>query len=142
MWRHEDIYRSLFGGINYVTGEYIEGEWDLAKQGAEAAPFIGFPIPPMIHGATQAATFMALFQGRTTVLAPEFNPEEVWELIEKHKINMLFFAGDAIARPLIDALTPRQAAHAICPRCGCWRAVPHCSRRPSRSATWNCCPTG
>lgn len=104
MWRHEDIYRSLFGGINYVTGEYIEGEWDLAKQGAEAAPFIGFPIPPMIHGATQAATFMALFQGRTTVLAPEFNPEEVWELIEKHKINMLFFAGDAIARPLIDAL--------------------------------------
>ncbi|MBE5470956.1 AMP-binding protein [Mycobacteroides abscessus] len=104
MWRHEDIYRSLFGGINYVSGEYIEGEWDLAKQGAEAAPFIGFPIPPMIHGATQAATFMALFQGRTTVLAPEFNPEEVWELIEKHKINMLFFAGDAIARPLIDAL--------------------------------------
>lgn len=104
MWRHEDIYRSLFGGINYVTGEYIEGEWDLAKQGAEAAPFIGFPIPPMIHGATQAATFMALFQGRTTVLAPEFNPEEVWELVEKHKINMLFFAGDAIGRPLIDAL--------------------------------------
>ncbi|MEX3756495.1 acyl-CoA synthetase [Mycobacteroides abscessus] len=104
MWRHEDIYRSLFGGINYVTGEYIEGEWDLAKQGAEAAPFIGFPIPPMIHGATQAATFMALFQGRTTVLAPEFNPEEVWELIEKHRINMLFFAGDAIGRPLIDAL--------------------------------------
>ncbi|WP_162266271.1 acyl-CoA synthetase [Mycobacteroides saopaulense] len=104
MWRHEDIYRSLFGGINYVTGEYIEGEWDLAKDGARADPFVGFPIPPMIHGATQAATFMALFQGRTTVLAPEFNPEEVWELIEKHKINMLFFAGDAIGRPLIDAL--------------------------------------
>lgn len=38
------------------------------------------------------------------MLAPEFNPEEVWELIEKHKINMLFFAGDAIGRPLIDAL--------------------------------------
>ncbi|MUM15317.1 acyl-CoA synthetase [Mycobacterium sp. CBMA271] len=104
MWRHEDIYRSLFGGVNYVTGEVIEGEWDLAKEGAQNAPFIGFPIPPMIHGATQAATFMALFQGRTTVLAPEFNPDEVWETIEKHKINMLFFAGDAIARPLIDAL--------------------------------------
>ncbi|MGH3724566.1 MAG: acyl-CoA synthetase [Mycobacterium sp.] len=104
MWRHEDIYRSLFGGVNYVTGEVVEGEWDLAKQGAEAAPFIGFPIPPMIHGATQAATFMALFSGRTTVLAPEFDPEGVWETIEKNKVNMLFFAGDAIARPLIDAL--------------------------------------
>ncbi|MBA0046140.1 acyl-CoA synthetase [Mycobacterium sp. NPDC050853] len=104
MWRHEDIYRSLFGGINYVTGEVVEGEWDLAKQGAEAAPFIGFPIPPMIHGATQAATFMALFSGRTTVLAPEFDPDGVWDTIEKNKVNMLFFAGDAIARPLIDAL--------------------------------------
>ncbi len=104
MWRHEDIYRSLFGGINYVTGEVVEGEWDLATQGAEAAPFIGFPIPPMIHGATQAATFMALFSGRTTVLAPEFDPDGVWDTIEKNKVNMLFFAGDAIARPLIDAL--------------------------------------
>ncbi|TDZ96170.1 acyl-CoA synthetase [Mycobacteroides salmoniphilum] len=104
MWRHEDIYRSLFGGINYVTGEVVEGEWDLARQGAEAAPFIGFPIPPMIHGATQAATFMALFSGRTTVLAPEFDPDSVWDTIEKNKVNMLFFAGDAIARPLIDAL--------------------------------------
>ncbi len=104
MWRHEDIYRSLFGGINYVTGEVVEGEWDLARQGAEAAPFIGFPIPPMIHGATQAATFMALFSGRTTVLAPEFDPDGVWDTIEKNKVNMLFFAGDAIARPLIDAL--------------------------------------
>ncbi|MFD6195597.1 acyl-CoA synthetase [Mycobacteriaceae bacterium NPDC060252] len=104
MWRHEDIYRSLFGGINYVTGEVVEGEWDLATQGAEAAPFIGFPIPPMIHGATQAATFMALFSGRTTVLAPEFDPDAVWDTIEKNKVNMLFFAGDAIARPLIDAL--------------------------------------
>jgi 3-oxocholest-4-en-26-oate---CoA ligase len=109
MWRHEDIYRVLLGGIDFATGEYVEGEWDLARQGAETAPMVRFPIPPMIHGASQSATWMALFGGGTIVLAPEFNAEEVWRTVHKHKVNLLFFTGDAMARPLLDALA---AAHA------------------------------
>jgi acyl-CoA synthetase (AMP-forming)/AMP-acid ligase II len=105
MWRHEDIYRVLLGGINYATGEYIEGEWDLAKLAAEGPPMVRFPIPPMIHGASQSATWMALFSGGTVVLAPEFDPEEVWETVARHKVNLLFFTGDAMARPLLDALS-------------------------------------
>jgi acyl-CoA synthetase (AMP-forming)/AMP-acid ligase II len=105
MWRHEDIYRVLLGGINYATGEYVEGEWDLATQAAESAPMVRFPIPPMIHGASQSATWMALFSGGTVVLAPEFNAEEVWRTVARHKVNLLFFTGDAMARPLLDALT-------------------------------------
>jgi acyl-CoA synthetase (AMP-forming)/AMP-acid ligase II len=108
MWRHEDIYRVLLGGINYATGEYVEGEWDLAKQAAEGPPMVRFPIPPMIHGASQSATWMALFSGGTTVLAPEFSADEVWRTIHQHKVNLLFFTGDAMARPLLDALS---AAH-------------------------------
>ncbi|MCW2689982.1 MAG: fadD19 1 [Mycobacterium sp.] len=108
MWRHEDIYRVLLGGINYATGEYIEGEYDLAKQAAAAPPMIRFPIPPMIHGASQSATWGALFAGGTVVLAPEFNADEVWRTIHTHKVNLLFFTGDAMARPLLDALS---AAH-------------------------------
>ena len=108
MWRHEDIYRVLLGGINYATGEYVEGEWDLAKQAAAGPPMVRFPIPPMIHGASQSATWMALFSGGTTVLAPEFDAEEVWRTIVARKVNLLFFTGDAMARPLLDALS---AAH-------------------------------
>ena len=66
---------------------------------------IRYPIPPMIHGATQSATWMSVFSGQTTVLAPEFDADEVWRTIEKHKVNLLFFTGDAMARPLLDALT-------------------------------------
>src|SRR6201998_3330387 len=74
MWRHEDIYRVLFGGNDFATGEFVKDEYDLAKQAAASAPMVRFPIPPMIHGATQSATWMALFSGQTTVLAPEFKP--------------------------------------------------------------------
>lgn len=108
MWRHEDIYRVLFGGTDFATGEPIADEYGLAKQAVENAPMIRYPIPPMIHGATQSATWMALFAGQTVVLAPEFDPEEVWRTCAKHKVNLLFFTGDAMARPLLDALVAHQ----------------------------------
>jgi acyl-CoA synthetase (AMP-forming)/AMP-acid ligase II len=104
MWRHEDIYRVLLGGTDFATGEFVKDEFDHAKQAAAAPPMIRFPIPPMIHGATQSATWMALFAGQTVVLAPEFDADEVWNAVEKHKVNLLFFTGDAMGRPLLDAL--------------------------------------
>ncbi|MCK0176774.1 acyl-CoA synthetase [Mycolicibacterium sp. F2034L] len=104
MWRHEDVYRVLFGGTDFATGEPIADEYGLANQAKENAPMIRYPIPPMIHGATQSATWMALFAGQTVVLVPEFDPEEVWRTCAEHKVNLLFFTGDAMARPLLDAL--------------------------------------
>lgn len=104
MWRHEDIYRVLFGGTDFATGEFVKDEYDLAKAAAENPPMIRYPIPPMIHGATQSATWMSIFSGQTTVLAPEFNADEVWRTIHEHKVNLVFFTGDAMARPLLDAL--------------------------------------
>jgi acyl-CoA synthetase (AMP-forming)/AMP-acid ligase II len=111
MWRHEDIYRVLFGGTDFATGEPIKDEYDLSKQAAENAPMIRYPIPPMIHGATQSATWMALFSGQTVVLAPEFDADEVWKAIHEHKVNLLFFTGDAMARPLLDALEANQDSY-------------------------------
>jgi acyl-CoA synthetase (AMP-forming)/AMP-acid ligase II len=104
MWRHEDIYRVLLGGTDFATGEFVKDEYDLAKGAVANPPMVRYPIPPMIHGATQSATWMSIFSGQTTVLAPEFNAEEVWRTIHEHKVNLLFFTGDAMARPLLDAL--------------------------------------
>jgi 3-oxocholest-4-en-26-oate---CoA ligase len=108
MWRHEDIYRVLFGGTDFATGLPIADEYDLSKQAKENAPMIRLPIPPMIHGATQSATWMALFSGQTVVLTPEFDADQVWRMIHEHKVNLLFFTGDAMARPLLDALIAHQ----------------------------------
>ncbi|MCH9668397.1 MAG: acyl-CoA synthetase [Actinomycetia bacterium] len=112
MWRHEDIYRVLFGGTDFATGEPVADEYDLAKQAAANPPMVRYPIPPMIHGATQSATWMSLFTGQTVVLVPEFDAESVWRTIAKHKVNLLFFTGDAMARPLLDALLAAREAEA------------------------------
>ncbi|WP_186628735.1 acyl-CoA synthetase [Rhodococcus sp. BP22] len=104
MWRHEDIWRVLGGGINFMTGEYVEDEWDLAKMGAENPPMTRMPIPPMIHGGAQWATFQSLFGGGKTVLHPDFEGHAIWQLVDKYGINLVFITGDAMARPMLDAL--------------------------------------
>ena len=144
MWRHEDIYRVLFGGTDFATGEFIKDEHDLAKGAAANPPMVRHPIPPMIHGATQSATWMSIFSGQTTVLAPEFNADEVWRTIHDNKVNLLFFTGDAMARPLLDALLAHQdkVTSTTCRRCSCSPPPRHCSRRASRRSSSSCCPTG
>lgn len=102
LWRHEDIWRALGGGINFVTGEYIEDEWTLAEQG-KAGALVRLPCAPLIHGAAQWATFGALFTVGTVVLLPRFDPHEVWKAVQANKVQVLTIVGDAMARPLIDA---------------------------------------
>ncbi|MGA9870076.1 MAG: acyl-CoA synthetase [Rhodococcus sp. (in: high G+C Gram-positive bacteria)] len=104
MWRHEDVWRVLGGGINFMTGEYLEDEWDLAKMGAENPVMTRMPIPPMIHGGAQWATFQSLFGGGKTVLHPDFDGHTIWRLVDEHSINLIFITGDAMARPMLDAL--------------------------------------
>jgi acyl-CoA synthetase (AMP-forming)/AMP-acid ligase II len=104
MWRHEDWWRVLGGGVNFVTGERVEDEWEMAKVGAANPAMVRFPIPPMIHGGSQSAVFHSLFGGGTLVMHPEFDGHEVWQVIDRHKINLIFITGDAMARPMLDAL--------------------------------------
>lgn len=103
MWRHEDVFRALGGGINFITGEYVADEWQLANEAKAATPMVRLPISPLIHGAAQWAAFGALFNGSTVVFVPQFDAHEIWRTVEKHKVQAMTVVGDAMARPLLDA---------------------------------------
>lgn len=102
MWRHEDFWRVLGGGIDFYTGEWLE-EYDQSKKALESDPMVTFPLSPLMHGGAQAAMLMHLFGGHLTILAPKFDPHEVWRTIDTHKVQLIFMTGDAMARPLIEA---------------------------------------
>lgn len=104
MWRHEDWWRVLGGGINFMTGEYVQDEWQQAKTGAAGGQMVRYPIPPLIHGGSQTAVFHGLFDGGKTIMVPEFSGHGVWQAVDRHGINMIFITGDAMARPMMDAL--------------------------------------
>ena len=46
----------------------------------------------------------SLFSGGTVVLIPQFDAHEVWRTVAEHKVNVMLIVGDAMARPMIEAL--------------------------------------
>jgi len=105
IWRQEDIFFALCGGIDAYTNERVERPEELSERAAAAAgPGVMFPVAPLMHGAGQVATIRGLISGDTTVLTPRFDAEEVWRIVEREKVNVLSITGDAMARPLADAL--------------------------------------
>ena len=104
LWRHEDIWRTLGGGIDFITGEPLPDEWEQSKRGAAGNGLVKFCAAPLIHGNAQWAAIAGLFAGDTIVLLPSFDPHEIWKSVERYKVNVLVIIGDAMARPLIEAL--------------------------------------
>ena len=104
MWRHEDIWRTLGGGIDFITGEPLADEWAQSRQGAEGDGMVRMAPAPLIHGAAMVATLGCLFAGDTAVILPKFDPPAVWEAVQRHQVNVLSVIGDAMARPLMEAL--------------------------------------
>ena len=103
VWRHEDVLFALGGGLDPLTGARALRPEDMAERGkAGAVTFL--PIAPLMHGATQWAVMGGSFVGRKNVLIAKFDPARVWRLVEQERVNGLMITGDAMARPLIEAL--------------------------------------
>jgi acyl-CoA synthetase (AMP-forming)/AMP-acid ligase II len=109
MWRAEDIFFAAMGGGNY-GGPGVEHPADLTKNLSET-PGISFALAPLMHGNAQWSTFVALFGGNSVTLnaSRRFDADEIWDLVEREGVNVISLVGDAMARPLVDALAHRTA---------------------------------
>jgi acyl-CoA synthetase (AMP-forming)/AMP-acid ligase II len=104
LWRHEDVWRTLGGGIDFATGERLPDEWEQIRRGtAGPAGLVRLTTAPLIHGSAQWGTLPALFGGDTVVFVPQFDAHAVWRAVQRHRANLLMITGDAMARPLIEA---------------------------------------
>ena len=103
MWRHEDIWRTLAGGMDFITGEPLADEWAQSRKGLDSGEFVKLCAAPLIHGNAQVAALAGLFTGETIVMLPAFDPNEIWRAIKRHRVNVLVIIGDAMARPLVEA---------------------------------------
>ena len=109
MWRQEDVYYALGGGFDTFTNEKVTSPRQASDKIDPANPgIVAHTIPPLMHGAGQFGTFRMLFEGGTVVFRPRFDPEDVWRTIEREQVNVISVTGDAMARPLADALERMQ----------------------------------
>ncbi|MFJ2886847.1 acyl-CoA synthetase [Streptomyces sp. NPDC087305] len=104
MWRQEDLFFSGLGG-GAPTGEPVKKPQELAERvAAGGAGITFFPTPPLMHGTSTLTAFIGFNFGQRIVIHRKFVPEEVLRTIEKEKVSSMSLVGDAMLRPLIDAL--------------------------------------
>lgn len=104
MWRQEDLFFSGLGG-GAPTGEPVTKPEELAERvaaGGEGITF--FPTPPLMHGTSTLTAFIGFNFGQRVVIHRKFVPEEVLRTVERERVTSMSLVGDAMLRPLIDAL--------------------------------------
>lgn len=104
VWRQEDLFFAGLGG-GAPTGEPVSRPEELAERVAAGGDGITFfPTPPLMHGTSTLTAFIGFNFGQRVVLHRRFAPLEVLRTIEREKVTSVSLVGDAMLRPLIDAL--------------------------------------
>ncbi|WP_307704603.1 acyl-CoA synthetase [Streptomyces sp. V1I6] len=104
MWRQEDLFFAGLGG-GAPTGEPVSRPEELAERVAAGGDGITFfPTPPLMHGTSTLTAFIGFNFGQRIVIHRKFVPHEVLSTIERERVTSVSLVGDAMLRPLIDAL--------------------------------------
>jgi acyl-CoA synthetase (AMP-forming)/AMP-acid ligase II len=108
IWRQEDVVMALGGGIDATTQEKYDSPEAFAdncmREGAFAAR--NLQLAPLMHGAAQWGMLRGFFEGHTIIISDQrnFDAQWVWRTVEAEQANLMLMTGDAMARPLLDAL--------------------------------------
>ena len=104
VWRQEDVFFALGGGLNMMTGEAVTTPQALLDNSKDEALNTSLTTAPLMHGAAQWSVMARAFVGSRIILMVKFSGEDMLKLIEKEKCNTLLLTGDAMAKPFLDAL--------------------------------------
>jgi 3-oxocholest-4-en-26-oate---CoA ligase len=101
LWRHEDIY---FGAIPEL-GTPITSPHEIAER-AKAGMTRLLPACPFMHGTAHWFALSTLFNGGTVVIDErrKMDAAHIWELVAREGVNFLVIVGDAMGRPLVEAI--------------------------------------
>ena len=107
MWRQEDIFFAAMGGGGWGQEPLTEAQGLAARIATdESARIPMLVVGPLMHGNAQWAMWNAFMMGGTTVLYTEhrFDPDILLRLIGAEGVVSAALVGDAMARPLAEAL--------------------------------------
>lgn len=109
LWRQNDIFMSAMGGRPFMAGGAALNSYeDLAEQVRTQGGFRSMLlIPPLMHGAAQWGVFNTISTGGWIALPDNIqrlDADAVLRLVERERVLGIPVVGDAMARPLADAI--------------------------------------
>ena len=96
-----------FGGRSLYTGELTSSSTRSPSGCRGGAGTKLMILPPLMHGAAQWAVMTAMTTGQSVVFSSvtdHFDADDVVRTIEREKVMAVTVVGDAMARPLADAI--------------------------------------
>ena len=117
MWRHEDLFGATMPAAYLLRGfgapEDAAGAGDIARQLVDqgAAP-LHLPASPLMHGTGFFTTLQTLTAGGgiLTLEQRHFDPDDLWRVVERERVNTIAIVGDAFAKPMVRALEAAEEA--------------------------------
>jgi 3-oxocholest-4-en-26-oate---CoA ligase len=116
VWRHVDLFGAL--GYTAYASAGIDVPTTVADVGRIAAELreagkspVMLCAPPLMHGTALFLAIGAFVMGGSVVLlgGRTFDANELWDLVDTHRVTQISLVGDAFARPLNDALANADA---------------------------------
>jgi fatty-acyl-CoA synthase len=113
MWRAEDIFFAALGGGGFGQPPITKPEELAERIPAEDARAVPMVNAPMMHGGGQWTAFINFYGGGTVVLNCDrhFDPDRIWRTVERERCNSVMVVGDAMGRPLAEALAAPGATY-------------------------------
>jgi len=105
IWRNEDIIKAALNAGRF--GAPIESVEKLAEEAAaNESPKTMLACGPMMHGGSQWILGNGHVSGARVALftEPNFSAERILDLVQKAGVNSLTFLGDAMGRPVAEAI--------------------------------------
>jgi 3-oxocholest-4-en-26-oate---CoA ligase len=104
MWRHEDFFYACCLGGNIF--DPIKEPAEIARNAKPAFTMSPLVLGPLMHGGGQWLTLISLYGGNRAVVYCErgFDAEKVLDLAARERVTTIGIIGDAMARPLAEAV--------------------------------------
>jgi len=111
MWRNADLFGVLRESVYGILGQPIPESYEevgaAAQRIAEAGNTpVHLPASPLMHGTGVMSSMQTHYVGGTIVTLEQrhFEPDELWQTVERHAVSQMAIVGDAFAKPMVRAL--------------------------------------
>jgi fatty-acyl-CoA synthase len=104
MWRQDDLYVMFSEAVMHDPD--VRDLDAVRTRLAAAAPLVGMPACPLMHGTGAFTSFQTMFMGGAvaTLQSRRLDVVELLDTVERERVNTLAIVGDAFARPILAAL--------------------------------------